>query len=180
MAISAVYAMTGLGVARPRIGLLSIGEEETKGNELTREAHQLIKASALEFIGNVEARSIFSGDADVIVAGGSEATVSPLGVGGFASMRALSTRNDDPATASRPWDRDRDGFEPADDEHDQPDRPQSPIVRVAGREQPAQRGFRHRGFCIFSQGASSAACMQRDAAQDQSPGESGEAFFTER
>ena len=50
------------------------------------------------------------GDADVIVAGGAEATVSPLGVGGFAAMRALSTRNDDPATASRPWDRDRDGF----------------------------------------------------------------------
>jgi 3-oxoacyl-[acyl-carrier-protein] synthase II len=50
------------------------------------------------------------GDADVMVAGGSEATISPLGVGGFASMRALSTRNDDPETASRPWDRDREGF----------------------------------------------------------------------
>ena len=56
------------------------------------------------------ARKIEYGDADVIVAGGSEATVSPLGVGGFASMRALSTRNDDPAAASRPWDKDRDGF----------------------------------------------------------------------
>lgn len=56
------------------------------------------------------ARKIEYGDADVIVAGGTEATVSPLGVGGFAAMRALSTRNDDPATASRPWDRDRDGF----------------------------------------------------------------------
>jgi 3-oxoacyl-[acyl-carrier-protein] synthase II len=55
-------------------------------------------------------RMIEYGDADVIVAGGSEATVSPLGVGGFAAMRALSTRNDDPRTASRPWDRDRDGF----------------------------------------------------------------------
>ena len=55
-------------------------------------------------------RKIEYGDADVIVAGGSEATVSPLGVGGFAAMRALSTRNDDPKTASRPWDRDRDGF----------------------------------------------------------------------
>ncbi len=55
-------------------------------------------------------RMIEYGDADVIVAGGSEATVSPLGVGGFAAMRALSTRNDDPATASRPWDKDRDGF----------------------------------------------------------------------
>jgi 3-oxoacyl-[acyl-carrier-protein] synthase II len=56
------------------------------------------------------ARKIEYGDADVIVAGGSEATVSPLGVGGFASMRALSTRNDDPTAASRPWDKDRDGF----------------------------------------------------------------------
>jgi len=55
-------------------------------------------------------RMIEYGDADVMVAGGSEATVSPLGMGGFASMRALSTRNDDPATASRPWDKDRDGF----------------------------------------------------------------------
>jgi 3-oxoacyl-[acyl-carrier-protein] synthase II len=55
-------------------------------------------------------RMIEYGDADVIVAGGSEATVSPLGIGGFAAMRALSTRNDDPATASRPFDRDRDGF----------------------------------------------------------------------
>ncbi len=55
-------------------------------------------------------RMIEYGDADVMVAGGSEATVSPLGIGGFAAMRALSTRNDDPATASRPWDRDRDGF----------------------------------------------------------------------
>jgi 3-oxoacyl-[acyl-carrier-protein] synthase II len=56
------------------------------------------------------ARKIEYGDADIIIAGGSEATVSPLGVGGFAAMRALSTRNDDPATASRPWDKDRDGF----------------------------------------------------------------------
>ena len=50
------------------------------------------------------------GDADAMVAGGAEATVCPLGVGGFASMQALSVRNDDPATASRPWDKDRDGF----------------------------------------------------------------------
>ena len=55
-------------------------------------------------------RLIEYGDADVMVAGGSEATVSPLGVGGFAAMRALSTRNDDPTAASRPWDKDRDGF----------------------------------------------------------------------
>jgi 3-oxoacyl-[acyl-carrier-protein] synthase II len=55
-------------------------------------------------------RLIEYGDADAMVAGGCESTVSPLGIGGFAAARALSTRNDDPATASRPWDKDRDGF----------------------------------------------------------------------
>ncbi len=68
--MGAVYARAGLGVDQPRVGLLSIGEEETKGNELTREAHQLLKASTLTFVGNVEARSIFSGGADVIVCDG--------------------------------------------------------------------------------------------------------------
>ena len=56
------------------------------------------------------ARIIEYGDADVMIAGGAEATVGALAVGGFAAARALSTRNDDPATASRPWDKDRDGF----------------------------------------------------------------------
>jgi 3-oxoacyl-[acyl-carrier-protein] synthase II len=56
------------------------------------------------------ARMIERGDADVMVAGGSEMATTPTGLAGFASARALSTRNDDPATASRPWDKDRDGF----------------------------------------------------------------------
>lgn len=65
--------------------------------------------TGLHCIGSA-ARMISYGDADVMVAGGAESSVSPLGIGGFASARALSTRNDDPATASRPWDKDRDGF----------------------------------------------------------------------
>jgi 3-oxoacyl-[acyl-carrier-protein] synthase II len=58
----------------------------------------------------ISARMIEYGDADVMVCGGAEASTTPLAVGGFAMAKALSTRNDDPATASRPWDRDRDGF----------------------------------------------------------------------
>ncbi|SDH52995.1 beta-ketoacyl-ACP synthase II [Propionivibrio dicarboxylicus] len=66
-------------------------------------------ASATHSIGDA-ARFIEYGDADVMIAGGAESTVSQLGVGGFCAARALSTRNDDPKTASRPWDKDRDGF----------------------------------------------------------------------
>ncbi|WP_397534579.1 beta-ketoacyl-ACP synthase II [Roseateles sp.] len=65
--------------------------------------------SGLHAIGQA-GRLIEYGDADVMIAGGAESTVSPLGIGGFAAARALSTRNDDPKTASRPWDKDRDGF----------------------------------------------------------------------
>jgi glycerol-3-phosphate acyltransferase PlsX len=68
--MGAVYARTWLNVDRPRVGLLSIGEEETKGTELTREAHRLLKGSPLNFVGNVEARAVFSGSADVIVCDG--------------------------------------------------------------------------------------------------------------
>src|SRR5512139_2702135 len=68
--MGSVYARLALGVEHPRVGLLSIGEEETKGNELTRDAHRLLKASPLNFIGNVEGREIYSGAADVIVCDG--------------------------------------------------------------------------------------------------------------
>jgi glycerol-3-phosphate acyltransferase PlsX len=69
-AMGSVFARAVLGVARPRVGLLSIGEEETKGNDLTREAHRLLKASPVHFIGNVEGREIYSGKADVVVCDG--------------------------------------------------------------------------------------------------------------
>jgi glycerol-3-phosphate acyltransferase PlsX len=65
-----VYTRTVLGTESPRIGLLSTGAEATKGNELTREAHRLLKASTLNFVGNIEARDVYSGDADVIVCDG--------------------------------------------------------------------------------------------------------------
>jgi glycerol-3-phosphate acyltransferase PlsX len=65
-----VYTRVILGTPSPRIGLLSTGAEATKGNELTREAHQLLKAAPLNFIGNIEAREVYSGKADVIVCDG--------------------------------------------------------------------------------------------------------------
>jgi glycerol-3-phosphate acyltransferase PlsX len=68
--MGSVYARVAYGTDRPRVGLLSVGEEETKGNDLTREAHRLLKASPLNFIGNVEGRDIYRGSADVIVCDG--------------------------------------------------------------------------------------------------------------
>jgi glycerol-3-phosphate acyltransferase PlsX len=68
--MGSAYARIAIGSARPRVGLLSIGEEASKGNGLTREAHQLLTASPLDFIGNIEGREIFSGIADVIVCDG--------------------------------------------------------------------------------------------------------------
>ena len=76
------------------------GPNEATCTACTTSAHSIGDAS----------RIIKYGDADVMIAGGSEAAITPMGVGGFAAMRALSTRNDDPHASSRPWDRDRDGF----------------------------------------------------------------------
>src|SRR4029077_1446428 len=69
-AMGTSYARVAHGIDRPRVGLLSIGEEASKGNELTREAHRLLKASALAFSGNVEPRDVYTGQADVIVCDG--------------------------------------------------------------------------------------------------------------
>jgi len=65
-----VYARVALDIARPRVGLLSIGEEESKGNDLIRDTHKLLKASHLNFVGNIEARELFTGQADVVVCDG--------------------------------------------------------------------------------------------------------------
>src|SRR6187200_792011 len=64
------YARVALGCTAPRVGLLSVGAEESKGNELTREAHQLLKTAPIDFVGNVEGRHVFAGDVDVIVCDG--------------------------------------------------------------------------------------------------------------
>jgi phosphate acyltransferase len=68
--MGSAYARVALGLAAPRVGLLSIGEEETKGTDLTREAHRLLKDTPINFIGNIEGRHVYSGDADVIVCDG--------------------------------------------------------------------------------------------------------------
>src|SRR5436190_9431862 len=68
--MGAAYARVALGCASPRVGLLSVGEEESKGNDLTREAHQLLKSAPVNFVGNVEGRHVYAGDADVIVCDG--------------------------------------------------------------------------------------------------------------
>jgi glycerol-3-phosphate acyltransferase PlsX len=68
--MGAAYARIALGCANPRVGLLSVGEEESKGNELTREAHQLLKGAPVQFVGNVEGRDVYAGHVDVIVCDG--------------------------------------------------------------------------------------------------------------
>jgi len=89
-AMGAVYARVALGVDRPRVGLLSIGEEETKGNDLTREAHRLLKTAGLHFVGNIEGRDVYSGAADVIVCDGFTGNVVlKTGEGLVESVEAL-------------------------------------------------------------------------------------------
>ena len=68
--MGAAYARLALGCRAPRVGLLSVGEEESKGNDLTREAHQLLKTAPVDFVGNVEGRHVYAGDVDVIVCDG--------------------------------------------------------------------------------------------------------------
>jgi glycerol-3-phosphate acyltransferase PlsX len=68
--LGSAYARVALGCTSPRVGLLSVGEEESKGNELTREAHQLLKVAPIRFIGNIEGRHVYGGQADVIVCDG--------------------------------------------------------------------------------------------------------------
>ena len=68
--MGSAYARIALGCAEPRVGLLSVGEEEGKGNDLTREAHRLLKSAPVRFVGNIEGRDVYSGHADVIVCDG--------------------------------------------------------------------------------------------------------------
>jgi len=68
--MGAAYARVALGCRSPRVGLLSVGEEESKGNDLTREAHQLLKTAPIDFVGNVEGQHVYAGEADVIVCDG--------------------------------------------------------------------------------------------------------------
>lgn len=68
--MGSAYARGVLGVTRPRVGLMSVGEEETKGNELVREAHEVLKRSSLNFVGNVEGHDLFTGKVDVVVMDG--------------------------------------------------------------------------------------------------------------
>jgi glycerol-3-phosphate acyltransferase PlsX len=85
-----IYYRTIYNVARPRVGILSVGEEESKGNELTREAYQLIKQLPLQFVGNVEGRDLYNGNVDVIVCDGFIGNVAlKVSEGLVQAMRAM-------------------------------------------------------------------------------------------
>lgn len=93
-------AIVNLAAGHVSIRYGAKGPNEATATACTTSAHAIGDAFKI----------IQRGDADVMIAGGTEAAITPMGVGGFAAMRALSTRNDDPERASRPWDKDRDGF----------------------------------------------------------------------
>jgi glycerol-3-phosphate acyltransferase PlsX len=84
--MGAAYARVAFGLETPRVGLLSIGEEATKGNELTRDAHHLLRASPLAFVGNVEARDVYSGNVDVIVSDGFTGNITLKASEGLVDM----------------------------------------------------------------------------------------------
>ncbi len=93
-------AIVNLAAGHVSIRYGAKGPNEATATACTTSAHSIGDAFKI----------IQRGDADVMIAGGTEAAITPMGVGGFAAMRALSTRNDDPERSSRPWDKDRDGF----------------------------------------------------------------------
>ncbi len=92
--MGSIYAEYVLGNARPRVGLLSIGEEESKGNELTKEAHRLLKNSSLNFVGNVEGRDIFNGRVEVVVCDGFIGNVVLKACESFAEILESSLRQE--------------------------------------------------------------------------------------
>jgi glycerol-3-phosphate acyltransferase PlsX len=96
-----IYCRQMLGVGRPRVGLLSIGEEETKGNELTREAFQLLKLLPLNFVGNVEGRDLYNGKVDVIVADGFVGNVALKTSEGVATLVRYALKESLRATITR-------------------------------------------------------------------------------
>jgi glycerol-3-phosphate acyltransferase PlsX len=138
-----------LGIARPRVGLLSVGEEESKGNELVREAHEVLKRSSLNFIGNVEGHDLFTGRADV---------VEMDGITGNAVLKASET------AAELVFDLIRDGM------------PRGVTGRVAAwLMRPALEAVRHRsdpdaiggapllglrGCCVIGHGKSGAQAVE--------------------
>jgi len=96
-----IYFRTMFGTRRPRVGLLSIGEEETKGNDLTREAFQLLKRLPLNFVGNVEGRDLYSGQVDVIVADGFVGNVALKTSEGVANLVRATLKESLKATITR-------------------------------------------------------------------------------
>jgi glycerol-3-phosphate acyltransferase PlsX len=104
-AMGAVFARVGLAIDAPTVGVLSIGEEETKGNELTREAHRLLREAPLRFVGNVEARDLYAGAADVVVCDGFTGNVvlkASEGVAGMVASMLTEALDAAPAGGAQP------------------------------------------------------------------------------